>query len=74
MTNEIPLLATVALTIDLPAERLTRGQIGTVVEHLQSSLGSAELVEFADAEGETYAMIAVQAKDLLVLHRRHRAA
>ena len=32
--NSIPLLAVVALTEDLPQHNLTRGQIGTVVEHL----------------------------------------
>jgi uncharacterized protein DUF4926 len=31
----IPLLAFVALTEDFPGERLTRGQLGTVVEHLE---------------------------------------
>ncbi len=75
MTNSsIPILVTVALIVDLPEHNLTRGQIGTVVEHLESDGDTAELVEFADTEGQTYAMAPVQPEQLLVLHRRHRAA
>jgi hypothetical protein len=70
----IPLLATVALVVDLPSERLTRGQIGTVVEHLEANGQIAELVEFADENGQTYAMLPVQAEQLLVLQRQHQAA
>lgn len=72
--SSIPLLATVALVIDLPEEHLTRGQIGTVVEHLESGGEHAELVEFADGDGETYAIIPAKPEHLLLLHRRHRAA
>lgn len=69
----IPLLATVALVIDLPGERLTRGQIGTVVEHLEENGQTAELVEFADEDGQTYAMSPLRPEQLLVLHRQHQA-
>jgi hypothetical protein len=46
----IPLLALVALTEDLPDHRLTRGQIGTVVEHLERDGDRALLVEFSDEQ------------------------
>ena len=60
--------ATVALVIDLPGEGLTRGQIDTVVEHFTGG-EAAELVEFADGEGGTYAMVPVKPERLVVLHR-----
>ena len=72
--SSIPMLATVALVVDVPEENLTRGQIGTVVEHLQSEGDLAELVEFADIEGQAYAIVALRPEQLLILHRRHRAA
>jgi hypothetical protein len=55
--RSIPIFATVALVIDLPEQNLTRGQIGTVVEHLESDGDFAELVEFADADGQAYAIV-----------------
>ena len=72
--RSIPILATVALVIDLPEQNLTRGQIGTVVEHLKSEGDFAELVEFADTDGQAYAIVPLKPEQLLVLHRRHRAA
>jgi Domain of unknown function (DUF4926) len=74
MDTTIPLLAIVALVVDVPEENLTRGQIGTVVEHLESQGDVAELVEFADADGQAYAIVPLKPQQLLVLHRRHRAA
>jgi hypothetical protein len=65
----IPLLALVALTEDLPDHRLTRGQIGSVVEHLERDGDRALLVEFSDDQGQTYAMVPVRPQQLLVLHR-----
>ena len=73
MDTPIPLLATVALVVDVPEENLTRGQIGTVVEHLESDGDAAELVEFAGADGQAYAIVPLKPQQLLVLHR-HRAA
>jgi hypothetical protein len=70
----IPLLAVVALTQDLSDQQLTRGQIGTVVEHLQRNGEDALLVEFADEQGQTYAMAAVEPNHLMVLHRKTAAA
>ena len=57
--KSIPLLATVALIEDLPGNKLTRGQIGTVVEHLERNGERALLVEFSDEQGQTYAMTAL---------------
>lgn len=72
--SSIPMLATVALVVNVPEENLTRGQIGTVVEHLESEGDVAELVEFADTDGQAYAIVPLKPEQLLVLHRRHRAA
>ena len=58
-------LAVVALTNDVSEKNLRRGQVGTVVEML--ALGVVE-VEFADLEGNTYAMCALPESNLLVLH------
>jgi hypothetical protein len=64
----------VALTEDLPGENLTRGQIGTVVEHLERDGDRALLVEFSDKQGKTYAMVPLRPEQLLVLHRDTEAA
>ena len=72
--KQIPLLAVVALTEDLPGEGLTRGQIGTVVEQLDHNGEHAFLVEFSDDGGQTYALTAVRPDQLLILHRKTEAA
>ena len=65
MTDEIQLLDVVALTEDLPQRGLHRGQVGTVVElHLPDAFE----VEFSDDNGRTYALLALRANQLLVLH------
>jgi hypothetical protein len=53
------------LTNYLPEKHLRRGQVGTVVEILAP--GVVE-VEFADLDGNTYAMCSVPESNLLVLH------
>ena len=70
----IPLLALVALTRDLPEHGLTRGQIGTVVEHLERDGEHALLVEFSDDSGATLALVDVNPEHLMLLHRSIRAA
>ena len=60
------LLDVVALLTDVPAHGLLRGQVGTVVELLD---GAYE-VEFSDDEGKTYAELALQSDQLLILHHR----
>ena len=65
-TNDIKLLDVVALTVDLPAENLKRGQVGTVVEILAE--GKAMEVEFSDNDGQTYASLGLRPSQLMVLH------
>jgi hypothetical protein len=72
--KSIPLLAAVALTVDLPEHNLTRGQIGTVVEHLRREGEQALLVEFSDEQGQSYAMVDISPEHVMVLHRKTEAA
>jgi hypothetical protein len=58
-------LDVVALLTDLPAQRLARGQVGTIVEQLDST---TLLVEFSDEQGRAYAVAPCPRADLLVLH------
>jgi Domain of unknown function (DUF4926) len=67
MSDRINLLDVVALTVDHPDRGLTSGHVGTVVEALG---GDAFEVEFVDDSGHTYALCAVPADHLLVLHYR----
>ncbi|HUO07770.1 MAG TPA: DUF4926 domain-containing protein [Phycisphaerae bacterium] len=71
MTSSIQLLDVVALTQDLPAKRLLRGQVGTVVEILAASMFE---VEFFDDQGRTYAQLPIPAHQLLVLHYQPQQA
>ena len=64
MAGPIQLLDVVALTNDLPERHLVRGQVGTVVEKLAPGVFE---VEFADDDGRTYASLALQESQLLVL-------
>lgn len=64
------LLDVVALLSDMPTHGLLRGQVGTVVELLD---GAYE-VEFSDDEGRTYAELALELDQLLVLHHRPQRA
>jgi Domain of unknown function (DUF4926) len=64
--NEGPsLLDVVALLTDAPAQRLARGQVGTIVEQLDDR---TLLVEFSDDQGRAYAVAPCAREDLLVLH------
>jgi hypothetical protein len=66
----------VALTVDTKATLfptsqpilLRQGQIGTIVE--ESDNGTAFEVEFADSDGQAYAMLTVLANNLMVLHEQ----
>jgi len=70
MHTEPGLLDVVALLTDVPEHRLVRGQVGTVVE----ILNGAYEVEFCDEEGVTYAELALEPGQLLVLHHRPQRA
>lgn len=54
-----------ALTEDLIDRGLRRGQVGTVVELLAPNTFE---VEFSDDEGRSYATLALQTDQLMVLH------
>jgi len=70
--NDRPsLLDVVALLTDLPAQRLARGQVGTIVEQLD---GETLLVEFSDDQGRANAVAPCPRADLLVLHYVPEAA
>ena len=59
------MLDVVALLNDLPAHRLARGQVGTIVERLDDK---TLLVEFSDDQGGAYSVAPCPSDDLLVLH------
>jgi membrane protein implicated in regulation of membrane protease activity len=65
MGARIRLLDVVALTEDLPQAGLRRGQVGTVVEALAPGVYE---VEFSDDSGRAYALRALRAEQLPVLH------
>jgi hypothetical protein len=62
-------LDVVALLADLPAAKLARGQVGTVVE-----AAGKVLVEFSGDDGRAYAIVPCPIADLLVLHYMPEAA
>jgi Domain of unknown function (DUF4926) len=70
---DLELLSVVALTEDLPAKGLLRGQVGTIVEKLEPGFYE---VEFNDDAGKTYAMVPVTGALLMPLHHepKHHAA
>jgi len=71
---EIQLHDMVALTEDIRAKKfmsdrlilLQRGQVGTVVEEYDE--GKAFEVEFSGDNGQTFAMVAIKAEQLISLH------
>jgi len=75
MTAKVPtkpsLLDAVALLADRPADKLARGQVGTVVEALDDATA---LVEFSDDDGEAYALLPCPVSELIVLHYLPQAA
>ena len=68
---DIHLLDVVALVADLPAQGLSTGQVGTVVEVLAPGVFE---VEFVDNEGGTYALLTLAQQQLLRLHYAPRQA
>ncbi|CAN5134120.1 DUF4926 domain-containing protein [soil metagenome] len=65
--REIKLFDSVALLEDLPEENLWRGQVGAVVEIYND--GEAFEVEFVDTDGQTYGLLALRPKQIMVLRR-----
>ncbi|TAF96596.1 MAG: DUF4926 domain-containing protein [Cytophagia bacterium] len=62
--EKIQLLDTVALLKNIPEEKLTKGQVGTIVDIFDTQHFE---VEFADKNGQTIALIALSSKELLKL-------
>jgi hypothetical protein len=69
--SELKVLDVVALLGDLPDHGLVAGQVGTLVEKFE---GEVFEVEFSDDEGQTYAMVALRADQLIHLHYEPVAA
>ncbi len=65
MKEEIRELDVVALVRDQPKPKLVAGQVGTVVDVLETD---AFEVEFNDDHGRTYTMATLKTEDLIVLH------
>lgn len=65
MNDTLKLLDVVALLEDIPGHGLRRGQVGTIVEELAPEIFE---VEFSDDSGRTYAELALNARQLIVLH------
>lgn len=67
MKDEIRLLDVVALTVHLPEHNLRRGEIGTIVECYPDN---AFEVEFVAQNGYTYALVTLQADQLIPLRQK----
>ena len=52
---------------DLPEENLWRGQVSAVVEIYKD--GEAFEVEFVDTDGQTYGLLALRPKQIMLLRR-----
>lgn len=65
MTSHFKLLDVVTLMEDLPEYRLSRGQVGTIVEVLAK--GKAFEVEFADKQGRTYESVGLKPEQFMAL-------
>jgi hypothetical protein len=61
------LLDIVALTQDLPALNLSKGQVGTIVELYEPT---AFEVEFVDLQGKTYAVETLNTNQLMQLYHQ----
>ena len=73
LMDELELLSVIAITNDMPAKGLRRGQVGTIVEILAPGVYE---VEFSDDAGQTYASLALPADQLMRLYHetQHHAA
>ena len=71
MDCAIQMLDVVALLRDRPDLGLLAGQVGTVVETLDSAIFE---VEFSDEQGHTYANVALKEAELIVLRYNPVAA
>ena len=67
----LELLDVVVLTEALPALKLRKGELGTIVECLDKDVF---LVEFADSKGVTYSMPVLNASELMKVYYEPVAA
>jgi hypothetical protein len=58
-------LDVVALLNDIPEKKLSKGQVGTIVEQLDDNVFE---VEFSNKRGETLTMELFKGSDLMLLH------
>ncbi len=63
--KNLELFDVIALTVDLPAENLWCGQVGTIVEIYEH--GKAYEVEFVDQDGHTYGLLTLRPEQLMLL-------
>ena len=63
--EQIKLLDIVALLKEMPEKRLSRGQIGTIVEKYSATDFE---VEFSDNSGRTICLLMLTTDDVMVLH------
>lgn len=67
MNHEIQVLDVVALTMDIPQYKLSRGEIGAVVECYPND---GYEVEFIALDGYTYALVALRGNQLIPLRQK----
>lgn len=60
----LKLLDVVALLKDVPSEKLTKGQVGTIVEELDADFYE---VEFTDIKGKTINSLALNGQNMMLL-------
>lgn len=65
MNNKFKILDVVALLKDIPEKNLIKGQVGTIVEILESEKYE---VEFCNKNGETLLIFPLDEKSILLLH------
>jgi Domain of unknown function (DUF4926) len=59
-------LDVVALLNDLPKKKLSKGQVGTIVEQLDENVFEVEFID--NKTGDTIALETIDSKDLILLH------
>ena len=64
--SDLKLFDVVALTEDIPEEKLREGSVGTIVEVYNE--GEAFEVEFVDPQGRTYALLTLRPEQVMQLH------
>jgi len=66
MNTNLKILDVVALLNNLPDKRLSKGQVGTIVEQLDENVFEVEFID--NKTGETITLETIDSKDLILLH------